>query len=144
MTTIDPERLTCPLPGTETERILLGHGSGGRLMADLITTVIAGELGERGPLEDAALVGADLVVSTDGFVVTPRFFPGGDIGSLAVYGTVNDLAMRGARPVALTLAYVLEEGLPLAEQLSRNPRLPGGHDVPARPGLARRDDRVRR
>ncbi|MGW5740539.1 hydrogenase expression/formation protein HypE [Amycolatopsis sp. NPDC003861] len=115
MTTIDPERLTCPLPGTETERILLGHGSGGRLMADLITTVIAGELGEPGPLEDAALIGGELVVSTDGFVVTPRFFPGGDIGSLAVHGTVNDLAMRGARPIALTLAYVLEEGLPLAE-----------------------------
>ncbi|MEU0535798.1 hydrogenase expression/formation protein HypE [Amycolatopsis tolypomycina] len=115
MTTIDPEQLTCPLPGAETERVLLGHGSGGRLMADLLATVITGELGEPGPLEDAALIGGDLVVSTDGFVVTPRFFPGGDIGSLAVYGTVNDLAMRGARPIALTLAYVLEEGLPLAE-----------------------------
>lgn len=87
-------------------------------MAELIDEVIVAELGSPGTLEDAAIVdvaGADVVVSTDSFVVTPRFFPGGDIGSLAVHGTVNDLAMRGARPVALTLAYVIEEGLPLAE-----------------------------
>ncbi|MFI9811868.1 hydrogenase expression/formation protein HypE [Saccharothrix variisporea] len=107
---------TCPLPHEETERVLLGHGSGGRLMAELIDDVIARELGTHGPLEDAALLdGTDLVVSTDGFVVTPRFFPGGDIGSLAVHGTVNDLAMRGARPIALTLAFVVEEGLPIEE-----------------------------
>ncbi|GAA4553308.1 hydrogenase expression/formation protein HypE [Amycolatopsis samaneae] len=118
MTTIDPLRATCPAPAAETERVLLGHGSGGRLMAELLDDVIAGGLGETGPLEDAALIGlgdVDVVFSTDSFVVTPRFFPGGDIGSLAVYGTVNDLAMRGARPVALSLAYVLEEGLPLDE-----------------------------
>jgi hydrogenase expression/formation protein HypE len=110
--------LTCPVPRAETERVLLGHGSGGRLSAELLDRVIFGELGDRGPAEDAALVrlaGTDVVVSTDSFVVTPRFFPGGDIGSLAVHGTVNDIAMRGARPVALTLAYVLEEGLPLTE-----------------------------
>ncbi len=109
---------TCPLPRTETERVLLGHGSGGRLMAELIDDVIGAELGGHGPLEDAAVVGlddVDVVLSTDGFVVTPRFFPGGDIGSLAVHGTVNDLAMRGARPVALALAYVVEEGLPVEE-----------------------------
>jgi hydrogenase expression/formation protein HypE len=64
-------------------------------------------------LEDAALVGTDLVMSTDSFVVDPLFFPGGDIGMLAVHGTVNDLAMRGAAPVALAVALVLEEGLPL-------------------------------
>ncbi|MGW4394093.1 hydrogenase expression/formation protein HypE [Amycolatopsis nivea] len=115
MTTIDPDRLTCPAPVADTERVLLGHGSGGRMSADLLASVVTRELGEPGPLEDAALVGGDLVVSTDGFVVTPRFFPGGDIGSLAVHGTVNDLAMRGARPIALTLAYILEEGLPLSE-----------------------------
>ncbi|UKD57450.1 hydrogenase expression/formation protein HypE [Amycolatopsis sp. FU40] len=115
MTTIDPDRRSCPAPAAETERVLLGHGSGGRLSADLLAAAITCELGEPGPLEDAALVGRDLVVSTDGFVVTPRFFPGGDIGSLAVHGTVNDLAMRGARPIALTLAYILEEGLPQAE-----------------------------
>ncbi|MFE2752314.1 hydrogenase expression/formation protein HypE [Actinosynnema sp. NPDC059335] len=109
---------SCPLPVAETERVLLGHGSGGQLMAELLAEVITPELGGDGPLEDAAVItaaGADLVFSTDGFVVTPRFFPGGDIGSLAVHGTVNDLAMRGARPVALSLAYVLEEGLPVPE-----------------------------
>ncbi|HEX9336372.1 MAG TPA: hydrogenase expression/formation protein HypE [Pseudonocardiaceae bacterium] len=118
MTTYDPLVATCPVPRAETERVLLGHGSGGQLMAELLDTVIGRELGGHGPLEDAAVVelaGVDVVVSTDSFVVTPRFFRGGDIGSLAVHGTVNDIAMRGARPVALALAYVLEEGLPLAE-----------------------------
>jgi hydrogenase expression/formation protein HypE len=122
---VDPVAATCPAPRAETERVLLGHGSGGRLMAELIDRVIAAELGVHGPLEDAALVGVadlDLVFSTDGYVVTPRFFPGGDIGSLAVHGTVNDLAMRGARPVALSLAYVVEEGLPIDElrQITRS------------------------
>lgn len=116
---------SCPLPVVETERVLLGHGSGGQLMAELLADVITPELGGDGPLEDAAVIGVagtDLVFSTDGFVVTPRFFPGGDIGSLAVHGTVNDLAMRGARPIALSLAYVLEEGLPVEElrQITRS------------------------
>lgn len=118
MTTIDPTRLTCPTAQPETERVRLGHGSGGQLMAELIDEVIVAELGSTGPLEDAALVelgAGPAVFSTDSFVVTPRFFPGGDIGALAVHGTVNDLAMRGARPVALALAYIIEEGLPLAE-----------------------------
>lgn len=118
MTTLDPVGATCPLPRAETERVLLGHGSGGQLMAELLNEVISPGLGEHEPMEDAAIVsveGVDVVFSTDGFVVTPRFFPGGDIGSLAVFGTVNDLAMRGARPVALSLAYVLEEGLRLNE-----------------------------
>ena len=116
--TVDPIVASCPLPRTETERVLLGHGSGGQLSAELLDDVIFAELSGSGPAEDAArvgLAGGDVVVSTDSFVVTPRFFPGGDIGSLAVYGTVNDIAMRGARPVALALACVLEEGLPLAE-----------------------------
>jgi len=110
--------LVCPVPAVETERVLLGHGSGGQLMAELLDDVVNAELGVTGPLEDAAVVavdGAEVVFTTDGFVVTPRFFPGGDIGSLAVHGTVNDLAMRGARPVALSLAYVVEEGLPVEE-----------------------------
>lgn len=118
MTTIDPLRASCPAPRTDGERVLLGHGSGGQLMAELLADVVTPGLGETGPLEDAAIVGladVDAVFSTDSFVVTPRFFPGGDIGSLAVYGTVNDLAMRGARPVALALAYIVEEGLPVAE-----------------------------
>ncbi|MEV7805627.1 hydrogenase expression/formation protein HypE [Microbispora sp. NPDC088329] len=112
----DPQAATCPAPRAETERVLLGHGSGGQLMAELL-----GDLTPRlgmNVLEDAAVVpvGQDeIVVSTDAFVVTPRFFPGGDIGSLAVHGTINDIAMMGARPVALSLAYIVEEGLSLAE-----------------------------
>lgn len=118
MTAADPIAATCPVPRTETEVVLLGHGSGGQLMAELLAEVITPRLGLGGPLEDAAVLHVgrpEVVVSTDGFVVTPRFFPGGDIGSLAVHGTVNDLAMRGARSVALTVSYLLEEGLPLAE-----------------------------
>lgn len=118
MTAVDPVRASCPVPHRETERVLLGHGSGGQLMAELIDRVIMTELGDTGALQDAAIVeiaGTGVVFSTDSFVVTPRFFPGGDIGALAVHGTVNDLAMRGARPVALALAYVLEEGLPVTE-----------------------------
>lgn len=106
---------SCPVPHLETERVLLGHGSGGQLMAELLADVITPELGLTAPLEDAALIGLNQVFSTDSYVVTPRFFPGGDIGSLAVHGTVNDLAMRGARPLALSLAYIVEEGLPLSE-----------------------------
>lgn len=118
MSTVDPVAMTCPAPRAETERVLLGHGSGGQLMAELLRDVITPQLGGGGVLEDAAVVPvgtAQLVFSTDSFVVTPRFFPGGDIGSLAVHGTVNDIAMRGAEPVALSVAYVLEEGLPIAE-----------------------------
>ncbi|MFB9905398.1 hydrogenase expression/formation protein HypE [Allokutzneria oryzae] len=116
--TVDPLAATCPVPLAENERVLLGHGSGGQLMAELLTEVIIPAFDVPGPLEDAAVLdaaGTELVFSTDSFVVSPRFFPGGDIGSLAVHGTVNDVAMRGARPIALSLAYVLEEGLPLAE-----------------------------
>ena len=118
MTRADPVAMSCPLPHSETEVVLLGHGSGGQLMAELLAEVITPRLGVDGPLEDAAIVHMgqpEVVVSTDSFVVTPRFFPGGDIGSLAVHGTINDVAMRGARPVALTLSYILEEGLPLAD-----------------------------
>jgi hydrogenase expression/formation protein HypE len=118
MTAIDPLALACPTPHAETERVLLGHGSGGQLMAELLRDVITPALGCGGVLEDAAVVdvgAAQVVFSTDSFVVTPRFFPGGDIGSLAVHGTINDIAMRGADPVALSVAYVLEEGLPMTE-----------------------------
>ncbi|GGZ19506.1 hydrogenase expression/formation protein HypE [Streptomyces poonensis] len=108
----------CPAPHHEDEVVLLGHGAGGRLTAELLDTLVLPALdGPSGPLEDAALLPGhpDLVVSTDSFVVSPLFFPGGDIGSLAVHGTINDLAMRGARPIALSVALVLEEGLPLSE-----------------------------
>jgi hydrogenase expression/formation protein HypE len=113
-TSVDPLSATCPAPSAETERVLLGHGSGGQLSARLLNEVIMPGLGPAsGPLEDAALIGTDVVMSTDSFVVDPLFFPGGDIGTLAVHGTVNDLAMRGAAPVALAVALVIEEGLPL-------------------------------
>ncbi|MEV5976673.1 hydrogenase expression/formation protein HypE [Streptomyces sp. NPDC052114] len=109
----------CPLPRGEHDLVQLGHGAGGRLTSELLDTLVLPALGgqDQGPLEDAALLPGDgeLVVSTDSFVVSPLAFPGGDIGSLAVYGTVNDLAMRGALPLALTLAVIAEEGLPLAE-----------------------------
>jgi hydrogenase expression/formation protein HypE len=116
--TADPLAATCPAPQHENQRVLLGHGSGGRLTAELLEDLIGPELGLTGPAEDAATVDlgqGEVVVSTDSFVVTPRVFPGGDIGDLAVNGTVNDLAMRGARPVAICLAYIVAEGLPLDE-----------------------------
>jgi hydrogenase expression/formation protein HypE len=121
---MDPLALTCPAPPHETERVLLGHGSGVRLMAELLADLIGPELELTGPAEDGAIVhlGADVesaagevVMSTDSFVVTPLVFPGGDIGELAVNGTVNDLAMMGARPIAICVAYIVEEGLPLAD-----------------------------
>src|SRR5450631_240152 len=111
----------CPVPRAETERVLLGHGSGGQLSAELLREVIVPALGpaaRAGAMEDGALIhvdGHELVMSTDSFVVNPRVFPGGDIGSLAVHGTVNDLAMMGALPIALTLALVIEEGFPIDE-----------------------------
>ncbi|MFC7480904.1 AIR synthase related protein [Luedemannella flava] len=121
MTTVDPTYAACPVPLPESERVLLGHGAGGQLSADLVTGLLLPALGSAapaGPLEDAAVVpvgGVDVVISTDAYVVSPLFFPGGDIGCLAVHGTVNDLAMRAATPVALALAYVVEEGFPLAD-----------------------------
>lgn len=121
MTVVDPVQATCPAPRAETERVLLGHGSGGQLSAALLREVIIPALGDAaplGPLEDAAVLaptGGDLVVSTDSFVVQPLFFPGGDIGSLAVHGTVNDVAMMGGAPFALSLAFIIEEGFPLVD-----------------------------
>ncbi|GAA2348433.1 hydrogenase expression/formation protein HypE [Streptomyces kunmingensis] len=111
--------LACPAPRTEHTALLLGHGAGGRLSAELLEELVLPALGTPpgGMLEDAAVLpgASDLVISTDSFVVDPLVFPGGDIGSLAVHGTVNDLAMRGALPVGLALALIAEEGLPLAE-----------------------------
>jgi hydrogenase expression/formation protein HypE len=112
---------SCPVPLPETERVLLGHGSGGQLSASLISDVLLPALGAAapgGPLEDAAIVrvdGVDVVLSTDAYVVNPLFFPGGDIGALAVHGTINDLAMRAAMPVALSIAFVVEEGFAIDE-----------------------------
>ncbi|MFC5002593.1 hydrogenase expression/formation protein HypE [Dactylosporangium cerinum] len=119
MSIADPARLTCPAPRSETGTVLLGHGSGGQLSAELLREVILPAFGPADAVpEDAALLavdGAHLAVSTDAFVVNPLFFPGGDIGALAVHGTANDLAMMGAAPVALALAFVIEEGFPVAD-----------------------------
>jgi hydrogenase expression/formation protein HypE len=109
-----------PRPAPLEARIALAHGNGGRLMRELIERVFAAELGN--PLldtaQDAAAVptpaGAQLVLTTDGFTVRPLEFPGGNIGSLAVHGTVNDLAVAGATPRYLTLSAFLEEGLEVA------------------------------
>ena len=110
----------CPVPISGPEEILLGHGSGGKLTARLIEKMILPAF--RNPalerLDDQAILpfgGARLAFTTDSYVVTPIFFPGGDIGELAVNGTVNDLAMGGARPLYLSLAFILEEGLPVAD-----------------------------
>jgi hydrogenase expression/formation protein HypE len=110
----------CPVPLTRHERIVLGHGSGGKLTAELIETMFLpafrNEYLDR--LDDQAVLsinGSRLAFTTDSFVVTPIFFPGGDIGRLAVNGTVNDLAMSGARPLYLSVAFILEEGLPMEE-----------------------------
>jgi hydrogenase expression/formation protein HypE len=115
MTVVDPAQMTCPVPRAESERVLLGHGSGGQLSASLLRDVIVPALGAAtpaGPLEDAAVLAGDLVISTDSFVVHPLFFPGGDIGRLAVHGTINDVAMMGGWPFALSLAFIIEEGFP--------------------------------
>jgi len=113
----------CPLPFTQHDRVLLGHGSGGRLSADLIQRLFLPAFGNAilSRLEDQATCSlqphadATLAFTTDSFVVQPIFFPGGDIGSLAVHGTVNDLAMGGATPLFLSAAFILEEGLPLED-----------------------------
>jgi hydrogenase expression/formation protein HypE len=115
---------TCAAPRTETERVLLAHGSGGLLTSQLIEQLIVPAF--RNPaleaLDDQAVLalpaagaGTRLAFTTDSYVVTPLFFPGGDIGELAVNGTINDLAVGGARPLALSLAFILEEGLALDE-----------------------------
>jgi hydrogenase expression/formation protein HypE len=110
----------CPLPISGHAEITLGHGSGGRLTHRLIEDVIAPRFRNPllEPLHDGAIFdirGARLAFSTDSFVVNPIFFPGGDIGVLAVNGTVNDLAMCGAKPLYLSAAFIIEEGLPMAD-----------------------------
>ena len=111
---------SCPLPIFDHPQIVLGHGSGGKLSAELIDKVFVSRF--RNPtldrMDDQAILeiaGAKLAFTTDSFVVTPIFFPGGDIGTLAINGTVNDLAVGGAKPLYLAAAFILEEGLPAAD-----------------------------
>lgn len=116
------ERLSCPIPHNNSSVIKLGHGSGGKMTEKLINEIFLPKIGNDALREgeDAAILDSvtnRIVLSTDSFVVSPLFFPGGDIGSLAVHGTVNDLSMRGAIPKALTAAFILEEGFSI-DQLS--------------------------
>lgn len=105
----------CPLPLERYPAVLLAHGGGGRLMHDLLSRLVFAALGGDSGDHDAAVLpapGARLAFTTDSYVVNPLVFPGGDIGSLAVHGTVNDLAMAGARPKWLSVSLIIEEGLP--------------------------------
>ena len=104
----------------DTGRVEMSHGAGGRAMAQLIEEVFIAAfdnplLAERNDQARVPCPAGRLVMTTDGYVITPRVFPGGDIGALAVHGTINDVAMAGARPLYLTAGFVLEEGLPLAD-----------------------------
>jgi len=108
----------CPVPLPAGGRVLLGHGSGGKLSAQLLKDVFLPKLGNPvlDRLEDQAIVCLNetrLAITTDSFVVKPLFFRGGDIGSLAVHGTINDLAMGAAKPLWMSVAFILEEGLPM-------------------------------
>ena len=110
-------QVQCPLPRAAHDQILLAHGGGGRLMHELIRDTFMRAFDN--PLlaqgHDGAVCSLEegrLAFTTDSYVVRPLFFPGGDIGSLAVYGTVNDLAMCGAKPLYLSTGFILEEGLP--------------------------------
>lgn len=121
------DQMTCPLPMTNYEHVLLGHGSGGKLTADLIQHLFLPGFGGEilAALEDQATLNLNktsgtggngatmprIAFTTDSFVIHPLFFPGGDIGRLAVHGTVNDLAVGGAIPLFLSAAFILEEGL---------------------------------
>ncbi|NJN23053.1 MAG: hydrogenase expression/formation protein HypE [Leptolyngbya sp. RL_3_1] len=109
--------LSCPIPLKQYPTILLAHGGGGRLMHQLISQLFLATFGRpEQPQHDAAVLtlpGNRIAFTTDSYVVSPMFFPGGDIGILAVNGTVNDLAMAGARPLYLSLGFILEEGLPM-------------------------------
>lgn len=113
---LDFEGYTCPVPIRLADTVVLGHGSGGTLSHDLLRRLFLPELGRAAPraLDDSAVVTIDgerFALTTDSHVVSPLFFPGGDIGRLAICGTVNDLAMVSATPIALTCGFVIEEGL---------------------------------
>ena len=112
--------LSCPIPISEYPHVLLAHGSGGILMNQLIDKIFrtafanpALDKGHDGAVVD--LASKRVAMTTDSYVVHPLFFPGGDIGSLAIHGTVNDLAMCGARPLYLSAGFILEEGLPMGD-----------------------------
>jgi hydrogenase expression/formation protein HypE len=111
---------SCPLPITNYKEIVLAHGSGGKLSHQLIEKMILPQFVNEflEPLHDGAIFsvnGERFAFSTDSYVVSPIFFPGGDIGKLSIHGTINDLAMCGARPLYLSASFILEEGLPMED-----------------------------
>lgn len=109
---------TCPIPISDYPHVLMAHGGGGRMSQMLIEKMFvpAFDNASLEQLNDGAVLGVEagrLAFSTDSFVISPLFFPGGDIGSLAIHGTVNDIAMCGAVPIALSVGMIIEEGLPM-------------------------------
>ena len=123
MAEIKSVQLQCPTPLNDNERVQLAHGGGGRRMHELLEGLLLPSfkndlLLERHDGATLNIAGARLAFTTDSYVVKPLFFPGGDIGTLAINGTVNDLAMCGARPLYLSSAFILEEGFPM-ESLRR-------------------------
>ena len=117
---IEEFTLKCPIPLDHNPTIQMGHGGGGRMTRELIEGIFLPVFSNEAlaPLHDGAILpppGGRLAFTTDSFVVRPMFFRGGDVGSLAVNGTVNDLAMCGARPLYLSAGFILEEGLPLKD-----------------------------
>ena len=99
-----------------SELVTLNHGSGGTQTQDLIRNVFAAKFGMKGPLTDSAILNDDeftLAFTTDSYVVDPLFFPGGNIGKLAICGTVNDLSVSGAIPLYISASFIIEEGFPL-------------------------------
>ena len=118
--TIDFEGWVCPVPLRDTPFIVMGHGGGGAMSAELIEHLFLPAYGAAATadLGDCAVLsvgGSTLAFSTDSFVVKPMFFPGGSIGDLAVNGTVNDLAMSGATPLFMSTAFILQEGTSVGE-----------------------------
>jgi len=118
MTDFDINSMFCPLPKMDFDTIQLAHGAGGKLSSDLIEKIFLPRFGNKtlDKLEDQAIlenVGERLAFTTDSFVVDPIFFPGGNIGDLAINGTINDVAMSGAKPLYLSVGFILEEGLSL-------------------------------
>ncbi|MFC7278378.1 hydrogenase expression/formation protein HypE [Paractinoplanes rhizophilus] len=114
---IDFDNWSCPVPLRDTPQVVMGHGGGGAMSGELVEHLFLPAYGSAISLADSAVVpllGGRIALSTDSYVVKPMFFPGGSIGDLAVNGTINDLAMSGAAPLYLSIAFILQEGTPLA------------------------------
>lgn len=112
---VDPANWVCPIPLRDTKRIVMGHGGGGVLSEELVENLFLPAFGSTGePSRDSAVLDSGagrIALTTDSYVVQPLFFPGGNIGDLAVNGTINDLACSGAWPLGLSAGFILEEGL---------------------------------